>query len=249
MILVPELATGLLVLMTLAALLGGLLAAPVGVAYVAVLGMRRLARGVRSRAAMPRADLRIGDAERAAALRSMREHFALGRLSLGELETRCSAVWEVRTSGELAMLEADLPHLDPAGQLARFRPWLYAAAAYNLVWGSLVVVAPGLFAALLGTAGASLVLWQVVGMLVLVYAPGYWWAARRPDRHAHLMAIGLLGKLLGPVGFLWAAATGALPAAFGLVILTNDVVWWPAFALYLRAAARLRGGWSALLSG
>jgi len=26
-------------------------------------------------------------------------------------------------------------------------------------------------------------------------------------------------------------------------------VWWPAFALYLRAAARLRGGWSALLAG
>ena len=59
----------------------------------------------------------------------------------------------------------------------------------------------------------------------------------------------MLGKLLGPLGFLCAAASGALPLAFGLVILTNDVIWWPAFALYLRAAARLRGGWSALLAG
>ena len=48
------------------------------------------------------------------------------------------------------------------------------------------------------------------------------------------MAVGLLGKILGPVGFVWAAATGRLPLAFGLVVLANDVLWWPAFVAYLR---------------
>jgi hypothetical protein len=94
-----------------------------------------------------------------------------------------------------------------------------------------------------------LALWQVVGMLVAVYAPAYWWVARFPSRHRHLVIIGLLGKLLGPIGFAWSAASGQLPLAFGLTILTNDLIWWPAFALFLRDAARLSGGWRRFLSG
>jgi hypothetical protein len=86
-------------------------------------------------------------------------------------------------------------------------------------------------------------------MMVLVYAPAYWWAARDPERHAHLVAIGLLGKVLGPVGFAWAVATGRLPQAFALVILTNDVLWWPAFASFVRTAARAHGGWRPFLLG
>ena len=92
-------------------------------------------------------------------------------------------------------------------------------------------------------------IWQVVGMFVLVYAPAYWWAGRRPARHRHLVLIGLLGKLFGPIGFVSAVTNGDLPAAFGWTIITNDLIWWPAFALYLRDAARLCGGWRALMTG
>jgi hypothetical protein len=92
-------------------------------------------------------------------------------------------------------------------------------------------------------------LWQVVGMFVLVYAPAYWWAARYPARHRHLIVIGLLGKLLGPLGFVWSVAGGSLPLGFGWTLLTNDLFWWPAFVLYLRDAAHLSGGWVALLAG
>jgi hypothetical protein len=98
-------------------------------------------------------------------------------------------------------------------------------------------------------APALLPLWQVVGMFVLVYAPGYWWAARYPSRHTHLVLIGMLGKVLGPIGFAWAAITGHLPLAFGWTILANDLIWWPAFALFLRDAARISGGWPAFLQG
>lgn len=133
--------------------------------------------------------------------------------------------------------------------LRHFRAWFYAAAAYNLVWGATCVLAPAALARQLGVDGHNLVAWRVVGMLVLVYVPAYWWVARRPSKHPHLIAVALLGKTLGPIGFAWAAATGELPLAFGLTIVTNDLIWLPAFALYLRAAARMRGGLAALLAG
>jgi hypothetical protein len=128
------------------------------------------------------------------------------------------------------------------------RRWLYAAAAYNVCWGCAFVAAPGRCTRLLGVEGPH-VPWQVVGMLVLVWAPGYWWAARNPSRHAHLVAIALLGKVLGPLGFAWAAARGTLPLRFGLTVVANDLVWWPAFAVFVRAAAAQEGGWRRFFVG
>lgn len=139
---------------------------------------------------------------------------------------------------------------EPSINLTRYCPWFYAAALYNLIWGGLNVVAPFALFDLIGMPRPDPApLWQVVGMFVLVYAPAYWWAARDPDRHRHLIAIALLGKLGGPLGYLWSAASGRLPWAFGLVILFNDLIWWPSFGLFLRDAARKHGGFIALLSG
>lgn len=138
----------------------------------------------------------------------------------------------------------------PDDALARYCPWFYAAAVYNVVWGGVNALFPHFFFQAIGMPlPNTLPIWQVVGMFVLVYAPGYWWAARSPARHRHLIFIGLLGKLLGPIGFLWSVAGGQLPLAFGLTILTNDLIWWPAFWLYLRDATKLHGGWAALLRG
>lgn len=133
---------------------------------------------------------------------------------------------------------------------AAYRPWFYAAAAYNFAWGAVNIAAPGLFFDVIGAEEPNyLPIWQVVGMFVLVYAPAYWWAARRPARHRHLVAIGLLGKLLGPIGFVWAVANDDLPQAFGWTIITNDLIWWPAFGLYMRDVFRRCGGLRAFLSG
>ena len=133
--------------------------------------------------------------------------------------------------------------------LARYRPWFYAAALYNLLWGIVAILFPALFFGLIGMPEPNYPgLWQVVGMFVLVYAPAYWWVGRFPSRHRHLILIGLAGKVFGPIGFAWSAVTGQLPLAFGLTILNNDLVWWPAFALFLRDA-RLSGGRARLLSG
>ena len=62
-----------------------------------------------------------------------------------------------------------------------------------------------------------------------VYALGYWLIARSPTKYGVFVWIGLLGKTFGPLGFLGSAIMGWLPWKFGIVILFNDVIWWPVF--------------------
>jgi small multidrug resistance pump len=140
--------------------------------------------------------------------------------------------------------------VDESGDFARFGRWFTAAAIYNLLWGTVTLLAPGLFFWAAGMEAPNyFVLWQCIGMFVLVYAPGYWWAARDPFRFRHFILIGFLGKILGPVGFVWFVAKGALPVAFGWTILTNDLIWLPAFYSFLKRAAERSGGWLQLARG
>lgn len=112
--------------------------------------------------------------------------------------------------------------------------WLYAAGFYNVAWGVWVVLFP---LAVFQWTGMALPnypqLWQCVGMVVGVYGVGYWIAARNPFRHWPIVLVGFLGKLLGPIGFIQAARQGTLPWRFGLVNLTNDLIWLVPFALIL----------------
>jgi len=36
---------------------------------------------------------------------------------------------------------------------------------------------------------------------------------------------------------------------FGVILITNDLVWWPAFITFVTKAARLSGGWRVYLLG
>jgi hypothetical protein len=111
-----------------------------------------------------------------------------------------------------------------------YRRWFYAAALYNAVWGIAVVACPATLLQVTGVpATGALPLVRVMGMMVGVYAYGYYLLARQPQRYSGFIWIGLAGKTFGPVGFLYSAATGALPWRFGWVCLFNDVVWWPVF--------------------
>ncbi len=131
-----------------------------------------------------------------------------------------------------------------------FRPWFLAAALYNFFWGILVVVQPYfLFDVYDIPRPGDVSLWQVVGMFLLVYAPAYFWAARHPYRFRHFILIGLLGKLLGPLGFVYSYVAGHLPLAFGWILLTNDLIWWPAFGLFIWRAVKRNGGWWKFLTG
>jgi len=64
-------------------------------------------------------DLRIGDAERDAAVTALGEHFAAGRIDAQEFEERSSAAWSARSAGALAPLFEDLPAPHPRGTIER----------------------------------------------------------------------------------------------------------------------------------
>lgn len=117
--------------------------------------------------------------------------------------------------------------------------WLWAAGVYNLAWGVVNVLWPNLLFDLTGAARPHYPeIWQCVGMIVGVYGIGYLIAARDSRTHWPIVLVGLLGKICGPLGFAWSVARGVFPPAFGLTLLTNDLIWWIPFALIL---------WDALL--
>ena len=116
---------------------------------------------------------------------------------------------------------------------------LRAAAVYNVFFGTLVVLFPLAFFRIAGLAEPNYPeIWQCVGMIVGVYGVGYWIAATDPMRHWPIVLVGFLGKVLGPIGFLQAAAAGRFPWVFGWINVTNDLIWWIPFAIILLRARR-----------
>ncbi len=116
---------------------------------------------------------------------------------------------------------------------------LVCAAFYNLVWGALVVAFPHAWFDRIGLARLNYPgIWQCVGMIVGVYGVGYLIASRDPLRHWPIVLVGLVGKVLGPIGFVISVSRGELPWSFGWIIVTNDLVWWLPFAAVLWRAWR-----------
>src|SRR5438552_3926090 len=72
-----------------------------------------------------------------------------------------------------------------------------------------------------------------LGMVIGLYGILYLEVARVPERGWLMAAVGFLGKLLGPIGWIYMVATGHWPTATLILCLTNDFIWWLPFALYL----------------
>jgi len=120
---------------------------------------------------------------------------------------------------------------------------LVAAGIYNLVWGAVAIIAPAWCFRIVGMEAPNYPeLWQCIGMIVGVYGIGYLAAATDPLRHWPIVLVGLLGKILGPIGFAGALVSGRFPWAFGWNIVTNDLVWWIPFAAILWTAWRATRG-------
>ena len=137
-----------------------------------------------------------------------------------------------RTLDEFTGLGATIP-----SAVKWMRVVLLAAAAYNIIWGGFVVLFPNsIFSWLQMDPPNYPEIWQCLGMVVGVYGIGYGVAAFDPARHWPIVLVGFLGKVLGPIGLLQAAAHGRLPWRFGLINVTNDLIWLVPFALILRHA-------------
>ena len=73
---------------------------------------------------------------------------------------------------------------------------------------------------------------MVVGLYGIIYLE----VARVPERGWLLAAVGLTGKVLGPIGLAGLILSGQWPPSTLILCLTNDLIWWIPFALYLKHA-------------
>lgn len=126
------------------------------------------------------------------------------------------------------------------------QPWmkgvLIAAGLYSLLWGLLAAFVPQSMLSFLGipVAAGVMPLWRCLGMIVGVYGTGYLIASTAPFRHWPITFVGLLGKVLEPVGILPAIVDESLPASLGWTLVLNDLVWWAPFTMILWGALRYR---------
>ena len=89
---------------------------------------------------------------------------------------------------------------------------LKLAGVYNLLFGLWVIGWPGAWFSMAGMEPPRYpFLWQCIGMIVGVYGVGYLIAAQAPLKHWPIVLVGFLGKVFGPIGFVWAASQGDIP--------------------------------------
>ena len=142
--------------------------------------------------------------------------------------------------------------LPALGRLPPYRANIYRAifllaALYNTAFGLWAGFWPQSFFNIFGMAPTNYpAVWRCLGMVVGVYALLYAYVAWRPEAEGArpIIAVGLLGKILGPIGLVSIIASGEWPARTFSLIVFNDLIWWVPFALFLlddtRLGARLR---------
>jgi hypothetical protein len=112
-----------------------------------------------------------------------------------------------------------------------------AAGIYNVGWGIYAALDPQW---LFRFADMSLAnhpqIFACLGMVVGLYGLLYLEVARVPERGWLLAAVGLTGKVLGPIGLGMLLWQGVWPLATLVLCLTNDFIWWIPFLLYLHDA-------------
>ena len=117
------------------------------------------------------------------------------------------------------------------------------AALYNVAWGLYAALDPQwLFRFARMEPLNQPAIFAALGMVVGVYGILYAEVARAPERGFLLAAVGLLGKVLGPAGLAVLLLRGQWPPRAAVLCLTNDLVWWLPFGLYLVDAWPLHRG-------
>ena len=113
------------------------------------------------------------------------------------------------------------------------------AAVYNLLWGVFIILWPSAIFDWVGLEQPKYIgLWQCIGMIVGVYGIGYFIASYDYKTHWPIVLVGFLGKIFGPIGFIWALSQGQFNLSFGTVIIFNDLIWWIPFAWLLADALK-----------
>lgn len=121
-----------------------------------------------------------------------------------------------------------------------YRLTFTAAAAYNIVFGLWASLRPHAFFTMFDLEPVSYpAIWSCLGMVVGLYGVGYGYAALRLDRAFPFLAIGLAGKVLGPIGWVISVRSGELPFRTFPLIVFDDLIWWLPFAMFLLEGTRV----------
>lgn len=109
-----------------------------------------------------------------------------------------------------------------------------AAGLYNVAWGLYAVIDPQwLFRFARMPLETYPQIFACLGMVVGLYGILYLEVARVPERSWLIAAVALTGKILGPLGLARLIWSGAWPARTAILCLTNDLIWWIPFSLFL----------------
>lgn len=108
------------------------------------------------------------------------------------------------------------------------------AGVYNILWGLYSAYDPQwLFRFARMPLQNHPEIFACLAMVVGLYGLIYFEVARVPERGWLLAAVGLLGKILGPIGLIILIAKGVWTPAAAILCLTNDFIWWIPFSIYL----------------
>lgn len=120
----------------------------------------------------------------------------------------------------------------------RVEPWmrglLLLAGFYNIGWGIFINQFPDAFyqwIALVPQATPLLISWQGVG--VIVFGVAYILVAVYPIRLWFLLAVGILSKLFGAIGFYWIIMERTVSKKYLFHLIMNDLVWIIPFSIIL----------------
>ncbi len=124
---------------------------------------------------------------------------------------------------------------------ALHRAVFLAAGVYNLAWGAYSAIDPQWLFRFARMAPINYPeIFACLAMVIGLYGLLYLRVARHLERGFAIAAVGLAGKILGPIGLAILIARGHWPVRSLVLCLTNDFVWWIPFALYLRDVRSLR---------
>jgi len=136
---------------------------------------------------------------------------------------------------------------DPDSQLHSGTPrWqrivLLVAGLQCFIWGVFIIVWPERSSLAYGFTQppAELFLWQGMGLVILLFGIGYGIASTNPSQHWLIVLIGLLSKLLGPIGMAWSVYQGDVCDRVLYLIPINDLIWLIPFGLILLRVYRSR---------
>ncbi len=123
------------------------------------------------------------------------------------------------------------------------RQVLVAAGIYHLVFAGWVIMQPHQWFELLGTEQPNHPLtWQVVGAVIAVLGACLVLASADPVRHWRTVAIGFLKFTVAIIGFSFALFDGDIRPQTAWIMVADDLIWWPMFAMILWTCGRALTG-------